>query len=74
MLEYHVNYPLKDHDIIEVVGSGYLTQLGRIRIKDMHNGSDDNIVWIEGVHLTEREALRWLVNGGAFDDDYLIFF
>ena len=65
VLEYHVNYPLEDHDVIEAV-NGYLTEIGRLRIKDMHNGSSQTIVQIEGVNLTEKEAMSWLAHGGKF--------
>ena len=65
VMEYHVNYPLEDHDVIEAV-NGYLTQIGRLRIKDMHNGSSQIIVDIEGVNLTEKEAMTWLAHGGKF--------
>ncbi|MBE6074957.1 MAG: hypothetical protein E7202_10670 [Selenomonas ruminantium] len=65
VLEYPVNYPLEDHDVIEAIG-GYLTQTGRLRIKDMHNGSSRIIVQIEGVKLTETEAMGWLAHGGKF--------
>ena len=66
VLEYHVNYPLEDHDVIEAV-NGYLTEIGRLRIKDMHNGSSQTIVQIEGVNLTEKEAMSWLAHGGKFE-------
>ena len=66
ILEYHVNYPLEDHDVIEAI-NGYLTQIGRVRIKDMHNGSSQNIIHIEGVNLTESEAMSWLAHGGKFE-------
>ena len=65
VLEYPVAYPLEDHDVIEAV-DGYLTQTGRLRIKDMHNGSSRIIVQIEGVKLTETEAMGWLAHGGKF--------
>lgn len=65
ILEYPVDYPLEDHDVIEAV-DGYLTQTGRLRIKDLHNGSSRIIVQIEGVRLTETEAMSWLAHGGKF--------
>ncbi len=66
VLEYPVNSPLKDHDIIEAV-NGYLTQMGRVRIKDMHTGSSQIFINIEGVKLTEKDAMSWLAHGGKFE-------
>lgn len=65
VLEYPVDYPLENLDVIEAM-DGYLTEIGRLRIKDMHNGSSRIIVHIVGIHLSEGEALQWLANGGSF--------
>ena len=67
VIEFRVDAQLENHDVIEALNGNYLTEIGRIRIKDMHNGSSQNIIHIEGVNLTEKEALRWLANGGAFE-------
>ena len=67
VIEFRVDAQLENHDVIEALDGDYLTEIGRIRIKDMHNGSSQNIIQIEGVNLTEKEALRWLANGGAFE-------
>ena len=67
VIEFRVDAQLENHDVIEALDGDYLTEVGRIRIKDMHNGSSSNIIQIEGVNLSEREALRWLANGGAFE-------
>ncbi len=67
VIEFRVDAPLENHDVIEALDGDYLTEIGRIRIKDMHNGSSRNIIHIEGVNLSEKEALRWLANGGAFE-------
>lgn len=65
VLEYPVDCPLESSDVIEAM-DGYTTEIGRLRIKDMHNGSSRIIVHIVGIHLSEGEALQWLANGGSF--------
>lgn len=67
VIEFRVDAQLENHDVIEALNGAYLTEIGRIRIKDLHNGSSQNIIHIEGVKLTEKEALRWLANGGDFE-------
>jgi len=65
VLEYPVDCPLETSDIIEAV-NGYTTDVGRLRIRDLHNGSSRIIIDIVATHLLEQDAMRWLENGGRF--------
>jgi hypothetical protein len=56
---------LETSDIIEAV-NGYTTDVGRLRIRDLHNGSSRIIIDIVATHLLEQDAMRWLENGGRF--------
>lgn len=65
VLEYPVDCPLESSDVIEAM-DGYTTEVGRLRIKDLHNGSSRIYINIVATHLIESDAVRWLENGGRF--------
>lgn len=49
-----------------VSSGGYLTEIGQVYIHDLRSGSTRNLIHIVGVKLSEKEALRWLADGGQF--------
>ena len=65
VLEYPVGYALEATDIIEAM-NGYTTEVGHLRVKDLHNGSSSIYINIVATHLIRNDAVRWLENGGYF--------
>ena len=65
ILSFPADAHMQSSDIIEAV-DGYLTEIGQVRIHDLRSGSSNNYIHIVGVNLTEKEALRWLADGGNF--------
>ena len=66
VLSYPADKPMESSDVIEAVGGGYLTEIGQVYIHDLRCGSTQNLIPIVGVKLSEKEALRWLADGGQF--------
>lgn len=66
IVEYPGDYPLEDHDVIEALNGGYLTQVGYVSVKDLRTGSSGNVFRIDAVGLSEYTAKAWLANGGSF--------
>ena len=66
VLSYPADKPMEQSDVIEAVGGGFLTEIGQVYIHDLRSGSAQNLIHIVGVHLSEKEALRWLADGGQF--------